>query len=336
MLVVRFDISTNGVSASNISSSVVIRTSNSGSLYSSCEIVSGATVSLAHAASLYALPDGPFSRSCRHGSRRNFVNQIAHTEVDAPPIHRPEEDPLRDDLIKGLEGLTAQLAGGSKYKSTQLFKPRNSKPTSPDRVVTDLEFQELEKYLGNNWKAFGRKLGFSNEDIYVFEKNNQSNVTDAMNDMLHAWKAKLGKEATVGKLVHHLDNFEHINPESYTFLINDTMEEHKSTQLFKARNSKPTSPYRVVRDLELQQLVKHLGNNWKAFGRELGYSNEDIYVFERNNQSNVTDAMNDMLQAWKAKFGKEATVGKLVHHLDNFEHINPENYAFLINDTKKD
>ncbi|XP_039091427.1 uncharacterized protein LOC120233928 isoform X2 [Hyaena hyaena] len=70
----------------------------------------------------------------------------------------------------------------------------------------DCEF--VKANLGNDWKTFIRLIGLEETDIYSCECENPGNVAEQHHQMLFTWRKKLGKKASVFRLLAALHKLE--------------------------------------------------------------------------------------------------------------------------------
>ena len=68
---------------------------------------------------------------------------------------------------------------------------------------------------------------------------------------------------------------------------------------------------------------KHLGRYWKALGRRLGFSGGELDQINSDyNTEGLAEKIRQMLEKWRLKEGRKATLGVLVDQLWSIERYN--------------
>ncbi|XP_070558177.1 death domain-containing protein CRADD-like [Ptychodera flava] len=72
-------------------------------------------------------------------------------------------------------------------------------------IITEKELLTVAEKMSSEWEDVAIKLGFEKKDIFRFKKENDT-VNQQILHMLVKWKRQLGRQATVEKLCHDLEN----------------------------------------------------------------------------------------------------------------------------------
>ncbi|XP_043437920.1 tumor necrosis factor receptor superfamily member 10B-like isoform X3 [Prionailurus bengalensis] len=114
------------------------------------------------------------------------VVQEQTLEASAPAAPEPQDGTQASPSLKSLE---------ERYK-TEYFVKDNSK-----EATTSIHYEFVKSSTGNDWKMFMRLIGLDETDIDSCECENPGNLMEQRHKMLFTWRKKLGKDASVFKLL---------------------------------------------------------------------------------------------------------------------------------------
>ncbi|XP_040322155.1 tumor necrosis factor receptor superfamily member 1A-like isoform X1 [Herpailurus yagouaroundi] len=114
------------------------------------------------------------------------VVQEQTLEASAPAAPEPQDGTQASPSLKSLE---------ERYKK-EYFVKDNSK-----EATTSIHYEFVKSSTGNDWKMFMRLIGLDEMDIDSCECENPGNLMEQRHKMLFTWRKKLGKEASVFKLL---------------------------------------------------------------------------------------------------------------------------------------
>ncbi|XP_063958327.1 uncharacterized protein LOC129265371 isoform X2 [Lytechinus pictus] len=97
--------------------------------------------------------------------------------------------------------------------------PEDKSPLSRSSIISDKILSGLAGRMGERWSHFGiQHLGMSKNDIDRF-KNRRSCMDDEIFAMLHEWRQRNGKDATIGKLLDLMKSSPYCSPDTSDFIL---------------------------------------------------------------------------------------------------------------------
>ncbi|XP_058545985.1 uncharacterized protein LOC131488315 isoform X2 [Neofelis nebulosa] len=114
------------------------------------------------------------------------VVQEQTLEASAPAAPEPQDGTQASPSLKSLE---------ERYKKEYFVKDNSKEATAT------IHYEFVKSSMGNDWKMFMRLIGLDETDIDSCECENPGNLMEQRHKMLFTWRKKLGKEASVFKLL---------------------------------------------------------------------------------------------------------------------------------------
>ncbi|XP_053755298.1 LOW QUALITY PROTEIN: tumor necrosis factor receptor superfamily member 1A-like [Panthera pardus] len=114
------------------------------------------------------------------------VVQEQTLEASAPAAPEPQDGTQAFPSLKSLE---------ERYKKEYFVKDNSKEATAT------IHYEFVKSSMGNDWKMFMRLIGLDETDIDSCECENPGNLMEQRHRMLFTWRKKLGKEASVFKLL---------------------------------------------------------------------------------------------------------------------------------------
>ncbi|XP_042814145.1 tumor necrosis factor receptor superfamily member 1A-like [Panthera tigris] len=114
------------------------------------------------------------------------VVQEQTLEASAPAAPEPQDGTQAFPSLKSLE---------ERYKKEYFVKDNSKEATAT------IHYEFVKSGMGNDWKMFMRLIGLDETDIDSCECENPGNLMEQRHRMLFTWRKKLGKEASVFKLL---------------------------------------------------------------------------------------------------------------------------------------